>query len=101
MEWKSYKLSESWKLLRDKALTRDAHRCKRCGRKTKLEMHHDKYPDVPENDCLENVEILCRECHQYIHDRKNKKCEKYGYMNISEIMRLVKRWGGNIPERYL
>lgn len=34
-------------------------------------MHHDKYPDVPENDCIENVRILCRDCHQFFHDYKN------------------------------
>ena len=84
VEWEKYKFSECWKLLKDNALIRDGGKCRCCSKKTKLEMHHDNYPDIPENDCLENVRILCRDCHQLIHDYKN------GSMDIKQIKKFLK-----------
>jgi len=31
-------------------------------------MHHDIYPKRPEEDRVDNVRILCRECHEAFHE---------------------------------
>ena len=94
MKWDEYKISKSWELLRTRALHRDGHRCRLCGHKTKLEMHHDKYPDVPENDCLENVRILCRDHHQIFH-YLNGDVESLSILQIKKICKLQIKNGWN------
>ena len=81
--WNEYKGSIKWFRLKDLALDRAGHRCEwienqedipashhlaikliRCKNRRKLEMHHLYYPDNPDDDCLDNVEILCQKHHR-------------------------------------
>lgn len=71
-QWKEYQGSGKRYELKNKALKRSNFMCEiiGCHMKKKLEMHHDKYPERPELDCLENVRILCRGHHQIVSDGK-------------------------------
>ncbi|MDZ5712251.1 HNH endonuclease [Jeotgalibacillus haloalkalitolerans] len=84
---KFYK-SKEWQALRQKALKRDKHECQRCKRlgrvttantdqprdhkrKGSLHVHHLKevktHPHLALT--LDNLETLCRTCHNVVHDR--------------------------------
>jgi len=75
--WNDYKGSPEWYALKDRALMRAGYRCEheecvyegpvRCTNHENLEMHHITYPDHPIQDSLNNVMILCRDCHDEMH----------------------------------
>ena len=74
-DWEWYKRSDKWKLLKESANLRSGYQCQcmedceeeRCGNTLLLEMHHDRYPSCPGLDTIENVRMLCRECHESFH----------------------------------
>jgi hypothetical protein len=72
--WVSYKKSGSWWALRLKRKQMAGFLCEDCkSTGYNLEMHHDFYPDFPFTvfDCVENVRVLCRECHKkFFEDNK-------------------------------
>ncbi len=41
------------------------NKCKQCGNKTKLHLHHKDYEHT--NNKLDNVELLCKKCHYQLH----------------------------------
>jgi hypothetical protein len=73
--WEQYKGSQLWYNLKAEALKFAGNRCQnneeceqyRCKKTTQLELHHDNYPNCPENDAISNVRILCRDCHENFH----------------------------------
>jgi hypothetical protein len=73
--WESYKDSFPWRRLRYKRKVEANFVCEGCHTdKYKLEMHHDHYPYFPFTvfDCVENVRVLCRECHEkFYQDNKS------------------------------
>jgi len=65
-------------------MQRDNGQCQCCSSTYKLQMHHDSYPDIPENDRLSNVVMLCALHHMNKH--RITRC-----VHISEpIKRLIK-----------
>jgi hypothetical protein len=95
MRWEEYKGSTRWQGLKWQALCMAEQRCqcgegigKRCSNVDHLEMHHDRYPFSlrgrgmqPELDRIENVRILCRDCHKSFHD-SYPKC--FGNLDTTE-----------------
>lgn len=77
-KWKKYQQSSSWKRLKISRLLVAKGQCEgddllfncRCSCKENLELHHLEYPDFPfeKYDDIENVRILCRDCHQLYFD---------------------------------
>lgn len=74
---KSYFASKAWKILRQKVLRRDNHKCQSCGRKDSLEVHHITYENFT-NESLDELVTLCRYCHQDHHNH-------YGYPNKTNL----------------
>jgi len=64
--WNEYKNSAAWHRLKKIALMRAGHVCQQCKTKRGLEMHHVQYPKDPDDDCLDNVTILCKHHHQEV-----------------------------------
>lgn len=64
LRWIEYRGSIKWLRLKVAALKRANNICEECGAKKRLEMHHLKYPQDPDKDSLENVKILCHNCHR-------------------------------------
>lgn len=66
------------------ALKKDNYKCQRCGNEQStdnpLHVHHIKpWAGNPEYRFdLENVIVLCRNCHRWVHSKKNK-CKIYLY----------------------
>lgn len=62
---RQYLQSTAWKEFRTKALTTYGTICNRCG-EYGTDVHHKTY-DNWGNERLEDVEVLCRDCHQVEH----------------------------------
>lgn len=65
--WDEYKTSAAWRRLKKIALIRAGHKCQQCRTKRGLQMHHVRYPRDLEDDCLNNVTILCWRHHLEAH----------------------------------
>lgn len=52
-----------WNHVRRLVINKEKYTCHRCGRVTKLVVHHKKYPAENLNDFV----ALCRSCHTKIH----------------------------------
>lgn len=66
MPYSEYLKTEHWQLLRKAALYRDKYKCRDCGDKSKLEVHHRTYIRRG-NERLSDVISLCSECHEQRH----------------------------------
>jgi hypothetical protein len=56
-----------WQKLRARAKARDGNRCRRCGARVKLQVHHVVKPQDGGTDTLENLITLCDRCHRLTH----------------------------------
>lgn len=62
----AYLQSAHWKALRRRVLNRDGWRCRLCGRKKDLQVHHDRYTNLLSDD-IRWLKTVCRRCHDRIH----------------------------------
>jgi len=63
-----YLQTKHWKNIREIALLRANHKCRMCGSKEKLQVHHNTYNNLG-NERNEDLTVLCKECHEFLHDR--------------------------------
>jgi len=57
-----------WMYQRERAFTLYGRKCRECGSKENIDVHHIIIPRaMGGSDELENLEILCRQCHSNIH----------------------------------
>lgn len=56
-----------WSELRAFVLKRDKHRCRACGQKHGLEVHHVVMRSLGGKDEASNLVALCRDCHASVH----------------------------------
>jgi len=54
------------KKIRQKIMIRDNYQCVKCGSKLNLNMHHKTYKNEPRSK-MEDLVILCEECHYDLH----------------------------------
>ncbi len=65
-----------WRLVRQMILKRDDYKCRICGRKQQLEVHHLRYyvdnKSIVGNEInhLNCLILLCSVCHSKIHNKK-------------------------------
>lgn len=74
MKYKDYLQSEKWKELRKKARKRAKGKCELCGG-VPFNVHHVTYPKNLERDCLDNLLVICKKCHNKLHGIKNSKLQ--------------------------
>ena len=79
---KEYMTSFGWRMKREAVLRRDNSCCQSCGATERLEVHHITYKRLGNED-LGDLIVVCRNCHQKIHDR-------YGY-NYQSFFPLIKK----------
>ena len=76
-ERQSVYAKSAWKQIMKFVYTRDNHQCKRCGTsgtdENRLHTHHIKpWKKNPDSRLdKENIILLCRNCHVWVHSRKN------------------------------
>lgn len=63
--------STEWQELRQGALSRSGE-CERCGSKDELTVHHRNYERFGGNETLDDLEVLCWECHRNTHETEEK-----------------------------
>lgn len=62
--------SDAWFIKRSEALEFHGRKCKSCGSKNKLDVHHLTYERFG-NELLKDLTILCRQCHELTHLKLN------------------------------
>ena len=72
-------------------LSRDNYTCQNCGEKTgKLEVHHILFRSKGGSNRMDNLVVLCQDCHKKIHTGKlklNKKVKSFKHATHMNIMR--------------
>ena len=75
-EYARYTRSIEWKTLRQHILTRDKFCCVRCGGSVCLEVHHKTYERFG-HELMSDLETLCFDCHNIVHDTRRKKTKRW------------------------
>ncbi len=65
-EYEKHLESPEWDGLKGQARARANNQCEFCG-DVAYAVHHVKYPKVFPNDCLDNLVVVCRQCHELSH----------------------------------
>ena len=74
MNHHQYLLTPKWQSIRESVIKRDSGKCLFCGGGG-TEVHHKTYAHLGnETEHLEDLALLCRDCHADIH-RRNPLCE--------------------------
>lgn len=66
MPYSDYLQTPEWKRRRSLALERANHKCQLCGKKNRLEVHHNSYEHLGNEHDLDLV-VLCARCHSHHH----------------------------------
>ncbi len=78
-KYRKYIQSAEWQEKRTQALIEADFKCQCCGMVTDLQVHHLDYSCL-ENERPKDLIVLCRDCHEWIEQRKKKwksKCITY------------------------
>ena len=79
--YSSYIRSNDWRKKRKYAIHVAEHQCEKCGKiNVPLQVHHKHYKTLY-NERLEDVEVLCKPCHQSAHIKIKKEKEERAYDN--------------------
>ena len=66
-EYRNYILhSAHWRRMREQVLIYAHHMCQRCEKNMARDVHHLTYERLGEEE-LEDLQAICRECHEFIH----------------------------------
>lgn len=69
-KYRIYLNSKKWRAFKKSVLKKRGNICERCKLETeKLDLHHKTYARLF-NELPEDVELLCRSCHEIEHDKK-------------------------------
>lgn len=66
VSYAAYLQSSHWKQLRRRVLQRDQWRCRLCGKKKELHVHHDRYLNLLSDD-IRYLKTFCKRCHERVH----------------------------------
>lgn len=62
MNYEAYLRTTAWRNLSTAVKERDGYRCKLCGSRDELEVHHKTYERIGRED-LDDLVTLCHRCH--------------------------------------
>jgi len=62
--YRAYLRSPKWKEKRKELLEEANYECEDCGSKKNLQVHHLNYDNLGEEELGEDVEVLCKDCHE-------------------------------------
>ena len=78
MTYKEYLLTDKWKEKSKKCKEAYNYKCNRCGSEKELQAHHITYDNVGEEPA-EDLECLCRVCHEKEHGNPSGSFKMYGF----------------------
>ena len=85
-KYKSYLLSDKWKIVKSKIFERDGNRCVFCGSSNKLQVHHLSYKHIyDEINHLDDLLLVCSKCHKMIHNIPNDAC----YISLRVVQKML------------
>lgn len=67
--YKQYLKSNHWDIKR-RGILKNNNRCANCNETLNLEIHHLNYKNLG-NEKLEDLIVLCKNCHKIVHECKN------------------------------
>ncbi|HTB31828.1 MAG TPA: HNH endonuclease signature motif containing protein [Bacteroidia bacterium] len=84
-KYKQYLKSEKWAEKKFELFLLRGEKCERCQSETDIQVHHKTYRTIFNED-LEDLEILCSNCHKAEHDAKDlrKKQEEDRWMALRD-----------------
>ena len=65
--YNDYLKSPEWRYLKEKVLSKAGYKCSFCNRRA-YQVHHIKYPKRFEDDKIEYLVAVCKDCHTAIHE---------------------------------
>lgn len=72
-QYKKYIRSDEWQQKRKERLALDGHRCRNCGGKEGLEVHHKSYDRFGSESVSSDLVTICSECHDKVTGLNRKK----------------------------
>ncbi len=86
--YQEYLESPEWDALRKEAYKRAKNRCELCDDHADA-AHHIKYPKSFEDDCLENLLVVCDRCHKKLHGIKPETLVGITYSETIFLIKLM------------
>ena len=68
----NYMSSDKWKCKRVERLAMDGNRCRNCGSKFHLQVHHLRYDSFGDED-LGDLRTLCNDCHKKVTNKGRRR----------------------------
>jgi hypothetical protein len=88
--YKQYIRSEEWRELRRAALDHYSENCDKCGRRLRLQVHHQNYT----REGLGSLRVLCEDCHEQLHYAKKIIGDKMSPRKLRKINATKRTAGG-------
>ena len=100
-KYNKYINSKAWGRKRQEAFTYHGRECAFCGKTHSLHVHHKNYRSLFNED-MEDLMILCEQCHMEVHGRskkkkKQKKQKKGGWKSRYERQLEITKRNRSIP----
>ena len=86
-EYAKYLKSKKWKLLRQQAFIRAGYVCELCRRNYRLQTHHKKYPEVLGDESIDDLVVVCLDCHRLAHPDPKYSAPEIARKGIHEASR--------------
>lgn len=94
--YSEYLSSQEWKEIKAKVHSRNKRKwkfCNICGTNWDLELHHSSYKVIGNPNPGNTVKLLCRGCHQEVHDYSKSHPNRSLYSCFSRIRNARKQKG--------
>ena len=82
-DYKEYLKSEKWQKIRKTAFSQRGKKCEVCQSVKSLHIHHLTYDRIF-NESLSDLQILCRKCHEKVHDIQKKVNRKKSKLSLAQ-----------------
>lgn len=91
MDYKEYLKTEHWQEVRELKLQSVNYKCQICNSNKELNIHHRSYENLyDEQNHLEDLTVLCKECHGLYHDRLAKIPIRYSVERLDGLLERFK-----------
>lgn len=75
LQYQKYLKTEHWQTIRRIKLETSGFKCQMCSKSNKLHVHHNNYSNL-HKEKLEDLIVLCEDCHKKHHNIKPSETEK-------------------------
>ena len=80
----TYMWSEEWSRKKGLKFREVGYLCEKCGETRNLEVHHITY-DRLGHENLKDLQVLCRICHEFMHDIRNRPNINYKWKTSKDM----------------